>query len=61
VGYFFAKNLNHDLKVPVGIISSAVSGSRIEPWASPEAFDAIPYFKTNNIKIEGDPGKFYPK
>jgi sialate O-acetylesterase len=61
VGYFFAKNLNHDLKVPVGIISSAVSGSRIEPWAPQEAFDAIPYFKANNIKIEGDPGKFYPK
>lgn len=61
VGYFFAKNLNHDLKVPVGIISSAVSGSRIEPWASQEAYDAIPYFKANNIKIEGDPGKFYTK
>ncbi|SEO87597.1 sialate O-acetylesterase [Mucilaginibacter sp. OK283] len=61
VGYFFAKNLNHDLKVPVGIISAAVSGSRIEPWAPQEAFDAIPYFKTSNIKIEGDPGKFYAK
>jgi sialate O-acetylesterase len=60
-GYFFAKNLNHDLKVPVGIISSAVSGSRIEPWVQAEAFDAVPYFKANNIKIEGDPGKFYQK
>ncbi|GGB06049.1 9-O-acetylesterase [Mucilaginibacter rubeus] len=60
-GYFFAKNLQHDLKVPVGIISSAVSGSRIEPWVSQEGFDAIPYFKANNIKIEGDPGKFYAK
>jgi sialate O-acetylesterase len=60
-GYFFAKNLNHDLNVPVGIISSAVSGSHIEPWAPQEAYDAIPYFKANNIKIENDPGKFYPK
>lgn len=58
-GYFFAKNLNHDLKVPVGMICSAISGSRIEPWAPQEAFDAIPYFKENNIKIEGDPGKLY--
>lgn len=58
-GYFFAKNLNHDLKVPVGIICSAISGSRIEPWAPVEAFTAIPYFKQNNIKIDGDPGKFY--
>ncbi|HEY9003479.1 MAG TPA: sialate O-acetylesterase [Mucilaginibacter sp.] len=60
-GYFFGKNLSHDLKVPVGIISSAVSGSRIEPWASLEAFNSINYFKANNIKIDGDPGKFYHK
>lgn len=58
-GYFFAKNLNHDLKVPVGIICSAISGSRIEPWMPEEAFEAIPYFKANNIKIDGDPGKLY--
>ncbi|WPU92377.1 sialate O-acetylesterase [Mucilaginibacter sabulilitoris] len=60
-GYFFGKNLNDDLKVPVGIISSAVSGSHIEPWAPQEAYDAIPYFKANNIQISNDPGKFYAK
>ncbi len=60
-GYFFGKSLSHDLKVPVGIISSAVSGSRIEPWASLDAFNSVNYFKTNNIKIDGDPGKFYHK
>jgi len=49
VAYFFAKNLNHDLKVPVGVICSAISGSRIDPWAPIEAFDAIPYFKFNDI------------
>lgn len=58
-GYFFAKNLNHDLKVPVGIICSAISGSRIEPWMPREAFDAVPYFKDNSVKIDGDPGKLY--
>lgn len=58
-GYFFAKNLHHDLKVPVGIICSAISGSRIEPWAPKEAFDAVPYFKDNNVKVDGDPGKLY--
>jgi sialate O-acetylesterase len=58
-GYFFAKNLNHDLKVPVGIICSAISGSRIEPWMPLEAFNAVPYFKENNVKIDGDPGKLY--
>jgi len=60
-GYFFGKNLNHDLNVPVGIISSAVSGSRIEPWAPLEAFESVNYFKANSIKIDGDPGKFYGK
>lgn len=58
-GYFFAKNLHHDLKVPVGIICSAISGSRIEPWAPQQAFGAVPYFKQNNIKVDGDPGKLY--
>jgi sialate O-acetylesterase len=43
----------------VGIIASAISGSRIEPWVDPAAFDPILYFKANNIKIDGDPGKFY--
>jgi len=59
VGYFYAKNLNHDLHVPVGIICSAISGSRIEPWMPREAFDEIPYFKANDVKIDGDPGKLY--
>jgi len=58
-GYFFAKNLNHDLKVPVGIICSAISGSRIEPWAPKDAFEAIPYLKENKLTDEGGPGKLY--
>jgi sialate O-acetylesterase len=62
VGYFFAKKLQEELNVPVGIISSSVSGSRIEPWTPREAFTALPFFQ-NQIdathKIDGDPGKFY--
>ncbi|HTN19925.1 MAG TPA: sialate O-acetylesterase [Pelobium sp.] len=57
VGYFFAKNLNQEIKVPVGIISSAIPGSRIEPWINEEDFASSAYFK--NKKIEGDPAKFY--
>ncbi|KGE14973.1 sialate O-acetylesterase [Sphingobacterium deserti] len=56
-GYFFAKTLQEKLGVPVGIISSAVSGSRIEPWISEQAFAEEPYFA--NKKIAGDPGKFF--
>lgn len=56
-GYFFAKALQEKLGVPVGIISSAVSGSRIEPWISEKALTDESYFRGK--KIAGDPGKFY--
>ena len=60
IGYFFAKELYKELHVPIGIISSAVSGSRIEPWIPSEAFASSPYFNKNDtLKISGDPGKFY--
>ncbi|WP_229755236.1 sialate O-acetylesterase [Hymenobacter cavernae] len=55
--YFFAKELHQKLGVPVGVISSAVPGSRIEPWISVEAFQADTYYASQ--KVEGDPGKFY--
>ena len=55
-GYFFAKELYHKLKVPIGIISSAVSGSPIEPWIPRENLETG-YFKDQ--KVGNDPGKFY--
>ena len=57
VGYFFAKEVQAKLGIPVGMISSAVSGSAIEPWISPEAFAEEVYFKSQ--KVGNDPGKFY--
>lgn len=62
VGYFFAKELQARLKVPVGMISAAIPGSRIEPWMPREAFTALKFFreqKDSTHKIDGDPGKFY--
>jgi len=56
-GYFFAKELQQKLNVPVGVISSAVSGSAIEPWISEVAFTSSAYFKDK--KVGNDPGKFY--
>ncbi len=50
------------LKVPIGIISSAIPGSRIEPWMPKEAMTALPYFQQQtdaSHKVDGDPGKFY--
>jgi sialate O-acetylesterase len=57
VGYFFAKELQQQLGIPIGIISSAVSGSAIEPWIAKAAFDDEPFFRDQ--KIRNDPGKFY--
>ena len=37
VGYFFGRELQNTLKVPVGIIYAAVGGSRIQAWYSRQA------------------------
>jgi sialate O-acetylesterase len=61
-GYFFAKNLNHDLGVPVGMVCAAVSGSRIEPWIPETAFTSSPYFNRvtkDSAKVSGADGKFW--
>lgn len=63
VGYFFGKQLATQLKVPVGMISASIPGSRIEPWMPKEAMEQQRFFKENKNmpegKIDGDPGKFY--
>jgi sialate O-acetylesterase len=55
--YLFAQELRQKLGVPVGVVSSAVPGSRIEPWIAAEAFQKDPAFA--NQKVDGDPAKFY--
>ena len=42
VGYFFAKNLYKDLKVPIGIIFSAFGGTPAEDWTSKAALENNP-------------------
>ncbi|MFL5739405.1 MAG: sialate O-acetylesterase [Flavisolibacter sp.] len=54
-GYFFAKKLFEELHVPIGVISSAVPGSAIEPWMSGKPLNEGPAFKVD----ETQPGKFY--
>ena len=63
-GYFFAKELYAKLHIPIGMISSAVPGSRIEPWIQPEKLNVSPKMKDGKvleplIADGGDPGKFY--
>lgn len=40
VGFFFARDLQSRIKVPVGIIQSYWGGTRVEAWMSPEALKA---------------------
>ena len=57
-GYFFAKKLNEELHVPVGMICSAISGSFIEPWMPEDAYTSVSYFKNEDNKGKNG-GKFY--
>ncbi len=45
VGYQFAKNVQDALKVPVGLVESAVGASTIEAWSDPETMAATPVAK----------------
>lgn len=39
VGYYFIKNIQDSLKIPVGIITVALGGTRIETWTPREAYE----------------------
>ncbi len=64
-GYFFGKNIQEKLDVPVGIISVAVGGTRIETWTSKEAYRNSPVFSPQleaSGRIDGlSPGERYEK
>ncbi|MFA6547287.1 MAG: sialate O-acetylesterase [Limisphaerales bacterium] len=46
VGYFFARDLQAALKVPVGLIDAAYGGTPAEAWMSPEALKSRPEFQS---------------
>ncbi|WP_448698371.1 sialate O-acetylesterase [Mucilaginibacter sp. AW1-3] len=57
--YFFAKKLNEELHVPVGVVCAAISGSAIEPWTPAEAYATVPYFNQPDAVKAKPEGKFY--
>ena len=60
VGYFFGRELRRDLKVPVGVIQSAVGGTPAEAWTPIEFLQADPDFaKAVNDRKEYP--NWYPK
>jgi sialate O-acetylesterase len=38
IGYYFGKNIQHEVGIPIGIINISVGGSPIEAWMNPESF-----------------------
>lgn len=45
VGYFFAKKIYHELKIPIGLIHTSWGGTVSETWTSREAFESSDEFK----------------
>ena len=44
-GYFFGRELEKELDVPIGLIGSNWGGTRIEPWVPPVGFKETPALK----------------
>ncbi len=50
--YFFGKELQQRLKVPVGLIESCWGGTVAEAWTSPEALSELPAFATKLERLK---------
>lgn len=57
VGYFFARRIQQDLNVPVGLIGSNWGGTRIEPWTPPEGFKQVMALKDTADNLDKFPQK----
>ena len=42
VGYYFARKLQKELKIPIGVICSSKGGTGAEEWMSTECFNSLP-------------------
>ncbi|MBR7128057.1 MAG: 9-O-acetylesterase [Lentisphaeria bacterium] len=51
VAYFFAKEINKELNVPIGLISANWGGTRIEPWTSAYGFSTQKCYEANYAKL----------
>ena len=52
VAYYFGREIQQTLKVPVGLIESSWGGTRIEPWTPPAGFAAVPALKAVGERVE---------
>jgi sialate O-acetylesterase len=61
VGYFFARALHKELKVPVGIIAQTYGASTAEAWVRREALQTIPEMKTRLDAFDAQVQAFTPE
>lgn len=47
VGYFFAREIEKELDVPIGLIGCNWGGTRIDPWIPPVGWQSVPALKEN--------------
>ena len=52
VGYFFARKLYQDLKVPIGMIFSSWGGTKIQPWIGGKFLEQLPDYKAVVEKVD---------
>ena len=57
VGYFFARELNENLDIPIGIVNSSWGGTRVEAWTSAKKLSSLKPTQTA-IKEIMDAGGF---
>lgn len=51
IGYFIARNIYRELRVPIGLINSSWGGTNIETWISREGFESSDEFKEMIAKM----------
>ena len=58
VGFYFARDLQPEVKVPVGILHSTWGGTVVEAWTSPQAL-AAGGIDSANVKNQNSPAALY--
>ncbi len=54
VGYFFARKIQNELRVPVGIVHTSWGGTPSEAWTSPEALKTVPELSEASNRLWAD-------
>ena len=57
VGYFFGRELERELGVPIGLINSSWGGTVAEAWASAGALEAMPDFRKALEQVRAEKGE----